>query len=150
MLLGPEVHCWFKIMVFTLCLMSQYQCSFSRPQFGGDYCTGERKRYRMCNISPCHKDLPTFRQMQCSEFDTVPYQNEFYHWVPVYNTGKKLQMFFMSCIESQSYMPMRNLYDGEKSLSYKFSIEFERKIWCAPMCWCAFCVNKKAVVLLYM
>ncbi|XP_009693889.1 PREDICTED: uncharacterized protein LOC104158026, partial [Cariama cristata] len=58
----------------------------TRPQFGGDYCTGERKRYRMCNISPCRKDLPTFRQMQCSEFDTVPYQNEFYHWIPVYNT----------------------------------------------------------------
>lgn len=95
--------------------MRQSQCSFSRPQFGGDYCTGERKRYRMCNISPCHKDLPTFRQMQCSEFDTVPYQNEFYHWVPVYNTGVKLQIFLMSCIKSQSYMPMRNLYEGKKS-----------------------------------
>lgn len=134
-------------MFFTLSLMFQSQCSFSRPQFGGDYCTGERKRYRMCNISPCHKDLPTFRQMQCSEFDTVPYQNEFYHWVPVYNTGMKL---FMSCIKSQSYVPMRNLYESEKSLNYKFSIELEGKIWYAPVCWCAFCVKEKAAVLLYM
>lgn len=67
-------------------------CDNPEPQFGGDYCTGERKRYRMCNISPCRKGLPTFRQMQCSEFDTVPYQNEFYHWVPVYNTANPCEL----------------------------------------------------------
>uniref|UniRef100_A0A8B9PCX4 ADAM metallopeptidase with thrombospondin type 1 motif 12 n=1 Tax=Apteryx owenii TaxID=8824 RepID=A0A8B9PCX4_APTOW len=67
-------------------------CNNPEPQFGGDYCTGERKRYRMCNISPCHKSMPTFRQMQCSEFDTVPYQNEFYHWVPVYNTANPCEL----------------------------------------------------------
>ncbi|KAM9367385.1 A disintegrin and metalloproteinase with thrombospondin motifs 12 [Phaethornis superciliosus] len=67
-------------------------CDNPEPQFGGDYCTGERKRYRMCNIIPCRKGLPTFRQMQCSEFDTVPYQNEFYHWVPVYNTANPCEL----------------------------------------------------------
>ncbi|XP_069736178.1 A disintegrin and metalloproteinase with thrombospondin motifs 12 isoform X3 [Phaenicophaeus curvirostris] len=67
-------------------------CDNPEPQFGGGYCTGERKRYRMCNISPCRKGLPTFRQMQCSEFDTVPYQNEFYHWVPVYNTANPCEL----------------------------------------------------------
>ncbi|XP_065511973.1 A disintegrin and metalloproteinase with thrombospondin motifs 12 isoform X3 [Caloenas nicobarica] len=67
-------------------------CDNPEPQFGGDYCTGERKRYRMCNISPCRKGLPTFRQMQCSEFDTVPYQNEFYHWVPIYNTANPCEL----------------------------------------------------------
>lgn len=67
-------------------------CDNPEPQFGGDYCTGERKRYRMCNISPCRKGLPTFRQMQCTEFDTVPYQNEFYHWVPVYNTANPCEL----------------------------------------------------------
>ncbi|OBS77745.1 hypothetical protein A6R68_19866, partial [Neotoma lepida] len=56
-----------------------------RPKFGGKYCTGERKRYRLCNIHPCRSDTPTFRQMQCSEFDTVPYKNEFYRWFPVFN-----------------------------------------------------------------
>ncbi|XP_068784665.1 A disintegrin and metalloproteinase with thrombospondin motifs 12 [Struthio camelus] len=67
-------------------------CNNPEPQFGGDYCTGERKRYRVCNISPCHKNMPTFRQMQCSEFDTVPYQNEFYHWIPVYNTANPCEL----------------------------------------------------------
>nr|XP_025723213.1 A disintegrin and metalloproteinase with thrombospondin motifs 12 isoform X2 [Callorhinus ursinus] len=62
-------------------------CNNPEPKFGGKYCTGERKRYRLCNVHPCRPDTPTFRQMQCSEFDTVPYKNEFYHWFPVFNPG---------------------------------------------------------------
>uniref|UniRef100_A0A8C9D8K0 ADAM metallopeptidase with thrombospondin type 1 motif 12 n=1 Tax=Panthera leo TaxID=9689 RepID=A0A8C9D8K0_PANLE len=62
-------------------------CNNPEPKFGGKYCTGERKRYRLCNVHPCRPDAPTFRQMQCSEFDTVPYKNEFYHWFPVFNPG---------------------------------------------------------------
>ncbi|XP_029797138.1 A disintegrin and metalloproteinase with thrombospondin motifs 12 [Suricata suricatta] len=60
-------------------------CNNPEPKFGGKYCTGERKRYRLCNVHPCRPDVPTFRQMQCSEFDTVPYKNEFYRWFPVFN-----------------------------------------------------------------
>ncbi|XP_049623629.1 A disintegrin and metalloproteinase with thrombospondin motifs 12 isoform X2 [Suncus etruscus] len=62
-------------------------CNNPEPKFGGTYCTGERKRYRLCNVHPCPPGEPTFRQMQCSEFDTVPYKNEFYHWFPVFNPG---------------------------------------------------------------
>lgn len=68
----------------------QLVCFICRPKFGGKYCTGERKRYRLCNVHPCRPDAPTFRQMQCSEFDTVPYKNEFHRWFPVFNPGKEL------------------------------------------------------------
>ncbi|XP_019351519.1 A disintegrin and metalloproteinase with thrombospondin motifs 12 isoform X1 [Alligator mississippiensis] len=71
---------------------SERQCSNPEPQFGGKYCTGERKRYRMCNISPCQGGMPTFRQMQCSEFDTVPYKNEFYQWIPIYTTANPCEL----------------------------------------------------------
>ncbi|MBZ3877920.1 A disintegrin and metalloproteinase with thrombospondin motifs 12 [Sciurus carolinensis] len=64
-----------------------------RPKFGGKYCTGERKRYRLCNVHPCRPDAPTFRQMQCSEFDTVPYKNEFYHWFPVFNSARPCELY---------------------------------------------------------
>lgn len=53
--------------------------------------------------------------------------------------------FLISCIKSQSYMPVRNLYE---SLNCKFSNELERKIWCAPVCQCAFCVNTSGSSLL--
>ncbi|EMP27287.1 A disintegrin and metalloproteinase with thrombospondin motifs 12, partial [Chelonia mydas] len=71
---------------------AERHCNNPEPQFGGKYCTGERKRYRMCNIVPCRQDTPTFRQMQCSEFDTVPYKNEFYQWIPVYNTANPCEL----------------------------------------------------------
>ncbi|XP_036265224.1 A disintegrin and metalloproteinase with thrombospondin motifs 12 isoform X1 [Pipistrellus kuhlii] len=68
-------------------------CNSPEPKFGGKYCTGERKRYRLCNVHPCRPDAPTFRQMQCSEFDTVPYKNAFYHWFPVFNPARPCELF---------------------------------------------------------
>ncbi|KAG8131194.1 hypothetical protein E2320_017949 [Naja naja] len=65
---------------------------WERPQFGGKYCTGERKHYRMCNVKGCQKSTPNFREMQCSEFDTVAYKNEFYQWIPIYNTANPCEL----------------------------------------------------------
>ncbi|KAK1345385.1 LOW QUALITY PROTEIN: hypothetical protein QTO34_014096 [Cnephaeus nilssonii] len=74
-------------------LTGQLMCFICRPKFGGKYCTGERKRYRLCNVHPCRPDAPTFRQMQCSEFDTVPYKNAFYNWFPVFNPARPCELF---------------------------------------------------------
>ncbi|XP_004678465.1 PREDICTED: A disintegrin and metalloproteinase with thrombospondin motifs 12 [Condylura cristata] len=68
-------------------------CNNPEPKFGGKYCTGERKRYRLCSVHPCRPDAPTFRQMQCSEFDTVPYKNEFYRWFPVFNPAHPCELY---------------------------------------------------------
>ncbi|XP_053153473.1 A disintegrin and metalloproteinase with thrombospondin motifs 12 [Hemicordylus capensis] len=72
---------------------AERQCSNPEPQFGGKYCTGERKRYRMCNIKLCPRAMPNFRQMQCSEFNTVAYKNEFYQWTPIYNTANPCELY---------------------------------------------------------
>uniref|UniRef100_A0A669BJR1 ADAM metallopeptidase with thrombospondin type 1 motif, 12 n=1 Tax=Oreochromis niloticus TaxID=8128 RepID=A0A669BJR1_ORENI len=64
---------------------AERECNNPKPEFGGKYCTGERKRYRTCNTKPCPNNIPTFREMLCSEFDTVPYHNELYQWIPVAN-----------------------------------------------------------------
>ncbi|XP_069483191.1 A disintegrin and metalloproteinase with thrombospondin motifs 12 [Ambystoma mexicanum] len=64
---------------------AERKCNDPEPKFGGKYCTGERKRYRMCKVLPCPKDRPTFRQMQCSEFDTVPYKNGLHQWTPIHS-----------------------------------------------------------------
>ncbi|XP_070102451.1 A disintegrin and metalloproteinase with thrombospondin motifs 12 isoform X3 [Equus caballus] len=68
-------------------------CNSPEPKFGGKYCTGERKRYRLCNVHPCRPDTPTFRQLQCSEFDTVPYKNAFYHWFPVFSSAHPCELY---------------------------------------------------------
>ena len=54
-----------------------------RPSNGGKFCIGERKRFKICNTEECPPRTPTFRQLQCSEFDFVPYKNAVYEWEPV-------------------------------------------------------------------
>ncbi|XP_031426378.1 A disintegrin and metalloproteinase with thrombospondin motifs 12 isoform X2 [Clupea harengus] len=71
---------------------AERECNQPKPEFGGTYCTGERKRYRICNINPCAKKHPSFREMQCSEFNTVPYQNELYEWIPVMSTTSPCEL----------------------------------------------------------
>nr|XP_020831650.1 LOW QUALITY PROTEIN: A disintegrin and metalloproteinase with thrombospondin motifs 7 [Phascolarctos cinereus] len=64
---------------------SERQCSNPTPKYGGKYCVGERKRFRLCSIQACPADRPSFRHIQCSQFDAMPYKGEQYKWVPVSN-----------------------------------------------------------------
>uniref|UniRef100_A0A8C5PGP1 A disintegrin and metalloproteinase with thrombospondin motifs 7 n=1 Tax=Leptobrachium leishanense TaxID=445787 RepID=A0A8C5PGP1_9ANUR len=64
---------------------AERHCNNPTPRYGGRYCLGERKRYRVCNIAPCPRDTPSFRQVQCTHFDLVPYKGTLYHWIPVPN-----------------------------------------------------------------
>ncbi|XP_035507585.1 LOW QUALITY PROTEIN: A disintegrin and metalloproteinase with thrombospondin motifs 7 [Morone saxatilis] len=60
-------------------------CDNPVPKYGGKYCLGERRRYKICNTPPCPNDLPTFRDIQCSHFNTMPYKGKFYKWEAVIN-----------------------------------------------------------------
>ncbi|XP_075063622.1 A disintegrin and metalloproteinase with thrombospondin motifs 7 isoform X2 [Mixophyes fleayi] len=62
---------------------AERHCSNPTPRYGGRYCLGERKRYRVCNILPCPKGVPSFRHMQCSQFDSIPYKGKMHRWSPV-------------------------------------------------------------------
>ncbi|NXE81340.1 ATS7 metalloproteinase, partial [Cochlearius cochlearius] len=64
---------------------AERQCSSPTPKYGGRYCLGERKRFRICNVRPCPRDKPSFRQVQCSQFNPMPYKGKLYKWTPVPN-----------------------------------------------------------------
>ncbi|XP_021263311.1 A disintegrin and metalloproteinase with thrombospondin motifs 7 isoform X2 [Numida meleagris] len=64
---------------------AERQCSNPTPKYGGRYCLGERKRFRICNIKPCPPNKPSFRQVQCSQFNPMPYKGKLYKWTPVPN-----------------------------------------------------------------
>uniref|UniRef100_A0A8C3JD34 ADAM metallopeptidase with thrombospondin type 1 motif 7 n=1 Tax=Calidris pygmaea TaxID=425635 RepID=A0A8C3JD34_9CHAR len=64
---------------------AERQCSSPTPKYGGRYCLGERKRFRICNIRPCPPDKPSFRQVQCSQFNPMLYKGKLYKWTPVPN-----------------------------------------------------------------
>ncbi|OPJ70279.1 A disintegrin and metalloproteinase with thrombospondin motifs 7 [Patagioenas fasciata monilis] len=64
---------------------AERHCSNPTPKYGGRYCLGERKRFRICNVRPCPRDKPSFRQVQCSHFNPMLYKGKLYRWTPVPN-----------------------------------------------------------------
>nr|XP_020449606.1 A disintegrin and metalloproteinase with thrombospondin motifs 12-like [Monopterus albus] len=91
---------------------AERECDNPKPEFGGKYCTGERKRYRTCNTKPCQKNKPTFREMLCSEFDTVLYHNELYQWVPVANPLNPCELHCRPVTEYFSEKMLDTVTDG--------------------------------------
>ncbi|KAM4592817.1 A disintegrin and metalloproteinase with thrombospondin motifs 7 [Odontesthes bonariensis] len=64
---------------------AERDCDNPVPKYRGKYCLGERRRHRICNITPCSNDLPSFRDIQCGNFNSLPYKGKFYKWEAVIN-----------------------------------------------------------------
>ncbi|XP_042884223.1 A disintegrin and metalloproteinase with thrombospondin motifs 7-like [Penaeus japonicus] len=63
--------------------MAERHCDNPAPANGGRYCTGDRKRYRICNTEDCPENGVSFRAKQCSKYDSVPYKGANHTWQPV-------------------------------------------------------------------
>lgn len=61
---------------------SERQCTEPAPKNRGKFCVGERKRVRLCNVQGCAPGSPSFRAVQCGQFDSTPYNGRLYKWVP--------------------------------------------------------------------
>ncbi|XP_055968869.1 A disintegrin and metalloproteinase with thrombospondin motifs 10 [Sorex fumeus] len=68
---------------------SSRHCDSPRPTIGGRYCLGERRRHRSCNTDDCPPGSQDFREMQCSEFDSIPFRGKFYTWKTYRGGGVK-------------------------------------------------------------
>ncbi|XP_068201484.1 A disintegrin and metalloproteinase with thrombospondin motifs 6-like [Palaemon carinicauda] len=58
-------------------------CDNPPPANGGRYCTGDRKRYRICNTQDCPDNGVSFRTVQCSAYDKQLYKGALHTWLPV-------------------------------------------------------------------
>nr|XP_046249394.1 A disintegrin and metalloproteinase with thrombospondin motifs 7 isoform X2 [Scatophagus argus] len=67
-------------------------CDNPAPKHRGKYCLGERRRYKICNSTPCPVELPTFRDIQCSHFNSVPYKGKLYKWETVINRASPCEL----------------------------------------------------------
>ncbi|XP_062998833.1 A disintegrin and metalloproteinase with thrombospondin motifs 7 [Elgaria multicarinata webbii] len=71
---------------------AERQCDSPSPKYGGKFCLGERKRFRVCSRQPCPTDKPSFRHVQCSHFDARPYKGKLYKWSPVPNNSNPCEL----------------------------------------------------------
>uniref|UniRef100_A0A8C8R543 ADAM metallopeptidase with thrombospondin type 1 motif 7 n=1 Tax=Pelusios castaneus TaxID=367368 RepID=A0A8C8R543_9SAUR len=83
---------------------AERQCNNPTPKYGGKYCLGERKRFRVCNMKPCPRDKPLFRHIQCSQFDAMLYKGKLHKWIPVPNNISPCELH---CRPEDEYFAVR-------------------------------------------
>ncbi|KAG1925552.1 A disintegrin and metalloproteinase with thrombospondin motifs [Pimephales promelas] len=91
---------------------AQRDCANPVPKYGGKYCLGERRRYRTCNHEPCPVDQPSFRYIQCTRFNTVPYKGKFYKWTHVNNRVDPCELHCRPVNEQFSERMLDTVLDG--------------------------------------
>ncbi|KAG5674191.1 hypothetical protein PVAND_004173 [Polypedilum vanderplanki] len=87
------------------------ECNHPAPANGGEFCIGERARYKICNIEPCPQDEPSFRAQQCSRKDSIPIRDKYYKWLPYWDNHEPCKLY---CTDSQDSLiqAFENVEDG--------------------------------------
>uniref|UniRef100_A0A8C2C2V5 ADAM metallopeptidase with thrombospondin type 1 motif, 16 n=1 Tax=Cyprinus carpio TaxID=7962 RepID=A0A8C2C2V5_CYPCA len=57
-------------------------CSGPRPMYGGRFCEGSSRSYKLCNTADCPQNAMDFRAAQCAEFNSKPFRGWHYKWKP--------------------------------------------------------------------
>ncbi|KAL3993280.1 ubiquitin carboxyl-terminal hydrolase 26/29/37 [Sarotherodon galilaeus] len=91
---------------------AERECDNPVPRYRGKYCLGERRRYKICNTAPCLHHLPTFRDIQCSHFNSQPYKGKFYKWEAVISTVNPCELHCRPLNENFSEKMRDAVMDG--------------------------------------
>ncbi|XP_068452431.1 A disintegrin and metalloproteinase with thrombospondin motifs 16 [Clinocottus analis] len=58
------------------------QCNNPRPAYGGRFCEGSFRSYKLCNTEDCPPDTAEYRAQQCAEFNGKQFRGWYYSWRP--------------------------------------------------------------------
>uniref|UniRef100_A0A3Q1JPE6 ADAM metallopeptidase with thrombospondin type 1 motif, 16 n=1 Tax=Anabas testudineus TaxID=64144 RepID=A0A3Q1JPE6_ANATE len=58
------------------------QCNNPRPAFGGKFCEGPSRSYKLCNTGDCPPNATDYRAQQCAEFNSRQFRGWYYTWRP--------------------------------------------------------------------
>ncbi|KDR23512.1 A disintegrin and metalloproteinase with thrombospondin motifs 7, partial [Zootermopsis nevadensis] len=73
--------------------ITERQCDHPVPAFGGKFCVGERRRYRVCNTEPCPDGVPSFRAVQCSNYNGQEFHGRNYTWLPYFDKTEPCELY---------------------------------------------------------
>ncbi|KAL0821080.1 hypothetical protein ABMA28_005711 [Loxostege sticticalis] len=69
------------------------ECNNPEPYNNGNYCIGDRSRYKICNTDPCPINEPTFREVQCAKYNNRTYKNlTVTEWVPYFDQDRPCEL----------------------------------------------------------
>ncbi|XP_068081830.1 A disintegrin and metalloproteinase with thrombospondin motifs 12-like [Anabrus simplex] len=81
-------------------------CDNPRPRHRGRYCVGERKRSRICNIGFCDLKAPSFREVQCAEYNG---KKNGKIWKPYWPQNRDSNPCELHCINEKSAVEMMDI-----------------------------------------
>ncbi|XP_046737728.1 A disintegrin and metalloproteinase with thrombospondin motifs 12-like [Diprion similis] len=78
---------------------SERKCNHPKPSNGGETCQGIKKRHKICATEPCEIGTPSFRDVQCAEFNdwVFPEDGKIHQWVG-YNLPENLKASENPCV----------------------------------------------------
>lgn len=62
--------------------LNQYFRSLCRPSYGGKFCEGSSRSYKLCNTVDCPPNTTDYRAQQCAEFNSKQFRGWHYTWRP--------------------------------------------------------------------
>ncbi|KAK1173419.1 A disintegrin and metalloproteinase with thrombospondin motifs 16-like [Acipenser oxyrinchus oxyrinchus] len=54
----------------------------NNPRYGGNFCEGSSRAYKLCNVHNCPSGSIDFRAIQCAEFNSKQFRGWYYNWKP--------------------------------------------------------------------
>ncbi|XP_034142841.1 A disintegrin and metalloproteinase with thrombospondin motifs 16 [Esox lucius] len=57
-------------------------CSNPKPMYGGKFCEGSSRSYKLCNTKDCPVGSLDYRAAQCAEFNSQQFRGWYYSWRP--------------------------------------------------------------------
>nr|CAD7404410.1 unnamed protein product [Timema poppensis] len=81
--------------------VAERHCDHPVPAFGGRFCVGERRRYKVCNTEKCSEESPSFRAVQCSRYNDKDFHGRKYKWMPYFDQAEPCELY---CADSDDSM----------------------------------------------
>lgn len=62
--------------------MTYFSILLCRPAYGGKFCEGSSRSYKLCNTEDCPPNTTDYRAQQCAEFNSKQFRGWYYNWRP--------------------------------------------------------------------
>lgn len=62
--------------------MRYFSTRLCRPAYGGKFCEGSSRSYKLCHTEDCPPNTTDYRAQQCAEFNSKQFRGWYYTWRP--------------------------------------------------------------------